>query len=162
MKIQLNLSDKEFELFLNTIKFHEDRLKQILTWINNESKYIEEGWYDKWYDKSMKIKTIDRCQELLNEVKNCNNFFNKVRSNNNIDEFDITDEEYNEMLKFVVEQIYHAKNRTNDFKIDRFGWGIDACNKLIEQETEYINVLNKVFNKYCGDNTYESILDKLC
>ena len=157
MKIILDLSEKEFDLFLNTIEFHKDTLQDVLNWVNDEMKHVE----DKWYDKSQEIDILEMCQTHLDEIKNCNNFFNKVKLNNGIDEFDITNEEYEEMLKFMVEQIYHAKNRIGDFKEDRFGWGNDNCHKLINQENSYIRVLNKVFNKYCGENTYESILNKL-
>ena len=157
MKIILDLSEKEFDLFLNTIEFHKDTLQRVLNWVNNEMKHVE----DKWYDKSQEIDILEMCQTYLDEIKNCNNFFNKVKVNNGIDEFDITNEEYGEMLKFMVEQIYHARNRIGDFKEDRFGWGNDNCQTLINQENSYIRVLNKVFNKYCGENTYESILNKL-
>lgn len=157
MKIKLGLSTHEFDLFLNTIQFHKDTLQRVLNWVNDEMKHVE----DNWYDKSQEIDILEMCQKSLDEIKNCNNFFNKVKGNNGIDEFDITNEEYDEMLKFIVEQIYHAKNRINDFKEDRFGWGISACNGLIDNETSYINVLNKVFDKYKGNNTYELILEQL-
>lgn len=157
MKIKLGLSTYEFDLFLNTIQFHKDTLQRVLNWVNDEMKHVE----DNWYDKSQEIDILEMCQKSLDEIKNCNNFFNKVKGNNGIDEFDITNEEYDEMLKFIVEQIYHAKNRINDFKEDRFGWGTSACNGLIDNETSYINVLNKVFDKYKGNNTYELILKQL-
>ena len=157
MKIKLGLSTHEFDLFLNTIQFHKDTLQRVLNWVNDEMKHVE----DNWYDKSQEIDILEMCQKSLDEIKNCNNFFNKVKGNNGIDEFDITDEEYNEMLKFIVEQIYHAKNRINDFKEDRFGWGTSSCNKLIDNEAGYITVLNKVFDKYKGNNTYELILEQL-
>lgn len=157
MKIKLNLSKKEFELFLNTIEFHEPSIKRVLNWVNDEMKRVENGWYNK----EESIRQLNHCQTYLDEVKNCNNLFKKLKSNNGKDEVDISDSEYNELLKFIVEQIYHAKNRIEDFSKDRFGWGNDNCHTLINQENSYIKVLNKVFNKYRGENTYNSILDKL-
>ena len=157
MKIKLNLSEKEFDLFLNTIEFHKDTLQRVLNWVNDEMKHVE----DNWYNKEESIRQLDHCQTYLDEVKNCNSLFKKLKSNNGKDEIEISDFEYNELLKFIVEQIYHAKNRIEDFSKDRFGWGNDNCHTLINQENSYIKVLNKVFNKYCGENTYESILNKL-
>lgn len=157
MKIKLNLSKKEFELFLNTVEFHEDSLKRVLNWVDNEIKHIKDGWYRD----EEKDEKLDHCETNLKSVKNCNELFKKIKVNNGKDEFEINDFEYNELLNFIVEQIYHAKNRIEDFKEDRFGWGKNNCHTLINQENSYIKVLNKVFNKYCGNNTYESILNKL-
>lgn len=157
MKIQLDLSSEDYKLLLDTIKFHEDNLKHKLNWINDEIKYIKNDNYDKEKEK----RQIKYCEDLLKEIKDCNNLFKKIKASNNINSFEITKNEYNELLYYLVEQIYHAKSRTEDFEEDRFGWGEDNCKILINQESLYINVLTNIFNKYRGKHTYESILNKI-
>ncbi len=157
MKIQLDLSNNDYELLLNTIKFHEDNLRHKINWINDEIEYIKNDNYDKEKEK----RQIKYCQDLLENITDCNNLFKKIKASKNINSFEITKNEYNELLYYLVEQIYHAKSRIQDFSEDRFGWGTDNCNKLINQENTYINVLMEVFNKYRGKHTYESISNKI-
>ena len=157
MKIQLDLPSKDYKLLLDTIKFHEDNLRSKINWVNNEIEYIKNDNYNKEEEK----RQIKYCEDLLNEIKDCNNLFKKIKSSNNINSFEITKNEYNELLYYLVEQIYHAKSRIEDFTKDRFGWGEDNCSTLINQESLYINVLMNIFNKYHGKHTYESILNKI-
>ena len=157
MKIQLDLSSENYKLLLDTIKFHEDNLRHKINWINDEIEYIKNDNYDKEKEK----RQIKYCQELLGEISDCNNLFKKIKASNNIHSFEITKNEYNELLKFIVEQIYHAKSRTEDFIEDRFGWSEDNCKTLINQESLYINMLMGIFNRYRGKHTYESILHKI-
>ena len=157
MKIQLDLSDADYKLLLDTIKFHEDNLKHKLNWINNEIEYINNDNYDKEKEK----RQIKYCEDLLENIKDCNNLFKKIKASNNINSFEITKNEYNELLYYLVEQIYHANARIEDFSGDRFGWGKDNCSMLITQEKSYINILMNVFDKYRGKHTYESILNKI-
>lgn len=157
MKIQLDLSSENYKLLLDTIKFHEDNLRHKINWINNEIEYIKNDNYDKEKEK----RQIKYCQELLVEISDCNNLFKKIKASNNVHSFEITKNEYNELLKFIVEQTYHAKARIKDFTEDRFGWGEDNCKTLINQESLYINMLMDIFNRYRGKHTYESILHKI-
>ena len=157
MKIYLNLSNEDYKLLLDTIKFHEDNLRHKINWINNEIEYIKGDGYNKKEEK----RQIKYCQELLDNIKDCNNLFKKIKDSNNIGSFEITKNEYEELLRFIVEQTYHAKSRKQDFYEDRFGWGVDNCNILINQEDLYINVLMNIFNRYRGKHTYESILNEI-
>ena len=158
MKIDLIiLSTEEFEYLSKTINFHDDVLRRKLKWINHEAELIESNYYNKETEK----RQLDYCDKYLKEITNCNNLFKKIRNSKGIDPFEITKEEYNELLKFLVEQIYHAQNRKNDFAADRFHWGEENCNMLIEQELGYIHSLEKIFNKYKGIHTYKSILNTL-
>ena len=157
MKIQLDLSNENYKLLLDTIKFHEDNLRHRINWINDEIEYIKNDNYDKEKEK----RQIKYCQELLGEISDCNNLFKKIKASNNIHSFEITKNEYNELLYYLVEQIYHANARIEDFSGDRFGWGKDNCSMLITQEKSYINVLMNVFDKYRGKHTYESILNEI-
>ena len=151
MKIYLNLSNEDYKLLLDTIKFHEDNLHHKINWINDEIEYIKEDRYNKKEEK----RQIKYCEIVLEEIKNCNNLFKKIKDSKNIDSFEITKNEYEELLRFIVEQTYHAKSRKQDFSEDRFGWGGDNCNILINQEDLYINVLMNIFNRYRGKHTYE-------
>lgn len=158
MKIDLSiLTSEEFEYFANTTLFHDDVLRRKLKWLSHEEKLIEENYYDKETEK----RQLNYCEQLLKEITNCNNLFKKIRISKGINPFEITKEEYNELLKFLVEQIYHAQNRKKDFGGDRFHWGDKNCSILIKQELGYIHSLEKVFNKYKGKHTYQSILDTL-
>lgn len=158
MKIQLDLSKNDYKLFLDTIKFHEDNLRHRINWVNDEIEYIKKERYNKEEEK----RQIKYCEIVLEEIKNCNNLFKKIKKlKNGKESFEITKDEYNELLKFIVEQIYHAKSRKQDFSEDRFGWGGDNCNILINQEDLYINVLMNIFNRYRGKHTYESILNEI-
>lgn len=158
MKIQLDLSKNDYKLFLDTIKFHKDNLRHRINWVNDEIEYIKEERYNKEEEK----RQIKYCEIVLEEIKNCNNLFKKIENlKNGKESFEITKNEYNELLKFIVEQTYHAKSRKQDFSEDRFGWGGDNCNILINQEDLYINVLMNIFNRYRGKHTYESILHKI-
>ena len=157
MKIQLDLSDIDYKLLLDTIKFHEDNLRHKINWINDEIEYIKNDNYDKEKEK----RQIKYCQELLGKISDCNNLFKKIKASNNIHSFEITKNEYNELLYYLVEQIYHANARIEDFSGDIFGWGKDNCSMLITHEKSYINVLINVFDKYRGKHTYESILNEI-
>ena len=102
MKIDLSiLTSEEFEYLASTTLFHDDVLRRKLKWLSNEEKLIEENYYDKETEK----RQLNYCEQLLEEITNCNNLFKKIRISKGINPFEITKEEYNELLKLLVEQI---------------------------------------------------------
>ena len=149
------LNEEEYDYLVDTTKYHEDALQRKLGWVKEELGMIE----DDYYDEETRKRQLGHCEKCLGEIKNCNNLFTKIKTSK---KFEIGEDEYTEFLNFMVEQLYHAKNRTEDFSKDEFGWGADNCNTLIKQEQKYIEVLEKVFNMYRGKYTYELVLERIC
>jgi hypothetical protein len=98
---------------------------------------IEEA---KELDGKEKDEKIKMAEETLNYVKDFNSLTKRLQEGTNIE---VTDSELSVFRRCVENQIEFSKARLEDFRKDIFGWGKEACQKLIDDETIFYNEMDK-------------------
>jgi hypothetical protein len=139
--VEIKLSEKEFKYLKSAIK------SQLENWkfpINTALRYKEllkdpniSESDAKVYKNFIKI-VIKKDKYFINAIE-------KIK-NNSIILFE--DEELKTLLECFKTQMSHSKNRLEDFRVDRFRWGKSNCNKLINNETEFYNVLLNIYKRW--------------
>ena len=152
---------------INKLNKKIKNLEKQLIDITNQKKISDEQNEKKILDLNDRIKTLEEQIKSNNEKENNDNNINNDTNNNDMNNNMINEDEsaniilndFNEMLKnnnlqmdeIIQEKIYNS-NIDNENKINELLNLIHDINKILEENENKINLINKNFTKFQNDN----------
>ena len=152
---------------INKLNKKIKNLEKQLIDITNQKKISDEQNEKKILDLNDRIKTLEEQIKSNNEKENNNNNINNDTNNNDMNNNMVNEDEsaniilndFNEMLKnnnlqmdeIIQEKIYNS-NIDNENKINELLNLIHDINKILEENENKINLINKNFTKFQNDN----------
>ena len=152
---------------INKLNKKIKNLEKQLIDITNQKKISDEQNEKKILDLNDRIKTLEEQIKSNNEKENNDNNINNDTNNNDMNNNMVNEDEsaniilndFNEMLKnnnlqmdeIIQEKIYNS-NIDNENKINELLNLIHDINKILEENENKINLINKNFTKFQNDN----------
>ena len=152
---------------INKLNKKIKNLEKQLIDITNQKKISDEQNEKKILDLNDRIKTLEEQIKSNNEKENNDNNINNDTNNNDTNNNMVNEDEsaniilndFNEMLKnnnlqmdeIIQEKIYNS-NIDNENKINELLNLIHDINKILEENENKINLINKNFTKFQNDN----------
>ena len=152
---------------INKLNKKIKNLEKQLIDITNQKKISDEQNEKKILDLNDRIKTLEEQIKSNNEKENNDNNINNDTNNNDMNNNIVNEDEsaniilndFNEMLKnnnlqmdeIIQEKIYNS-NIDNENKINELLNLIHDINKILEENENKINLINKNFTKFQNDN----------
>ena len=152
---------------INKLNKKIKNLEKQLIDITNQKKISDEQNEKKILDLNDRLKTLEEQIKSNNEKENNDNNINNDTNNNDMNNNMINEDEsaniilndFNEMLKnnnlqmdeIIQEKIYNS-NIDNENKINELLNLIHDINKILEENENKINLINKNFTKFQNDN----------
>ena len=152
---------------INKLNKKIKNLEKQLIDITNQKKISDEQNEKKILDLNDRLKTLEEQIKSNNEKENNDNNINNDTNNNDMNNNMVNEDEsaniilndFNEMLKnnnlqmdeIIQEKIYNS-NIDNENKINELLNLIHDINKILEENENKINLINKNFTKFQNDN----------
>ena len=152
---------------INKLNKKIKNLEKQLIDITNQKKISDEQNEKKILDLNDRIKTLEEQIKSNNEKENNDNNINNDTNNNDMNNNMVNEDEsaniilndFNEMLKnnnlqmdeIIQEKIYNS-NIDNENKINELLNLIHDINKILEENENKVNLINKNFTKFQNDN----------